>query len=122
MYCPKCGTQNNDESLKCGQCGEILKTGAVSSGNDTIATLIPYKNSKALIAYYLGVFSIIPCVGSPLGIAASVLGLQGLKYAKEHPEAKGKAHAWVGVILGGLFGLIYTVFIIITAVEMMMRK
>jgi phage FluMu protein Com len=30
---------------------------------EAVSTLIPYKNAKALIAYYLGVFSFIPCLG-----------------------------------------------------------
>lgn len=112
MYCPKCGAQNSDESLKCSECGKVLKTIAAPS-SDPIATLIPYKNAKALIAYYLAVFSLIPCLGSPLGIAAFVLGLQGLKEAQIHPEAKGKVHAWIGILGGGLFGLIYTVSILV---------
>jgi len=73
-----------------------------SPGGDATGGLIPYKNSSALIAYYLGVFSIIPCF--PLGLAAFFLGLKGLKYSKEHPETKGSAHAWIGIIAGGLFG------------------
>lgn len=113
MFCPKCGAENNDDSLKCGKCGKSLKTITASSGSDPISSIIPYKNSKALIAYYLGVFSIIPCVGAPLGIAAFFLGLGGLKEAKLHPETKGKVHAWIGVIVGGLFGFVYTVFILI---------
>ena len=73
----------------------------------TLGGLIPYKNSSALIAYYLGVFSIIPCLGIVLGLAGFVLGLKGLKFAKAHPEAKGKTHAWVGILMGGLFGFGY---------------
>jgi len=69
---------------------------------NTISTLIPYRNAPALIAYYLGVFSLIPCVGFFLGLAAVVLGIFGLKQASKHPEAKGKAHAWTGIILGTL--------------------
>ena len=61
----------------------------------------------ALVAYYLGVFSVIPCVGLPLGIAAVALGIMGLRRAAKHPESKGKVHAWVGIIVGGIFGLIY---------------
>lgn len=113
MFCPKCGAENNDNSLKCDKCGKPLKTVAASSSSDPIATIIPYKNAKALIAYYLGVFSLIPCVGSPLGIAAFFLGLAGLKEAKAHPEAKGKVHAWIGILAGGFFGLVYTVLIVI---------
>ena len=53
---------------------------------------------QALLAYYLGVFSLIPCIGIPLGIAALVLGIKGLKYAKLHPEAKGKGARWAKII------------------------
>ena len=67
-----------------------------------ISAVIPYKNPKALIAYYLAIFSLIPCLGIPLGIAALVLGILGLKAAKAHPQAHGQVHAWVGIILGSL--------------------
>lgn len=70
--------------------------------DNTISTLIPYRNAPALIAYYLGVFSLIPCVGFFLGFGAIILGIIGLKQAGKHPEAKGKVHAWVGIILGSL--------------------
>jgi hypothetical protein len=69
---------------------------------DATGGLIPYKNAKALTAYYLGVFSLIPCLGLILGPIAIVLGFLGLGYAKKHPEAKGQAHAIVGIVLGGL--------------------
>jgi len=75
--------------------------------DDPISTLIPYRNTPALISYYLGVFSIIPCLGLPLGIAALILGIRGLKLASQNPNAKGKAHAIVGIICGSVFGLIY---------------
>lgn len=84
--------------------------------DNTLGGLIPYKNSSALLAYYLGVFSLIPCVGIVLGIAAFVLGLRGLAFAKLHPEAKGKAHAWIGIIVGGLFGFGYLIALIVFVV------
>jgi len=69
--------------------------------------LIPTKNPCALIAYYLGVFSLIPCIGLLLAIPALILGIKGLSFYNQHPEAKGKAHALVGIIMGGLFTLIW---------------
>jgi hypothetical protein len=74
--------------------------------------LIPYKNSAALTAYYLGVFSLL--CGPFLGIPALMLGVRGLKHYHEHPEAKGKAHAWTGIILGGLttgLALLFVLFL-----------
>lgn len=71
-------------------------------GNEAVATIIPYRNPLALAAYYVGVFSLIPCVGLLLGPAAFFLGLSGLRAAKRHPEMKGKGHAIAGMVLGGL--------------------
>jgi hypothetical protein len=72
---------------------------------DATGGLIPYHNPKALIAYYLGVFSLIPCVGLLLGPPALVLGILGVKYRNKHPEASGLAHAIVGIVLGTLVTL-----------------
>jgi len=78
--------------------------------------LIPYKNPKALWAYYLGVFSLIPCFGIPLGVAALVLGIKGLKVSALQPERGGKAHAWIGIVLGGLCAAVYIVALVAVAI------
>lgn len=49
------------------------------------------------------------CSNCGTGIATVTLGIIGLKRAKRHPEAKGKVHAWVGIILGGIFAILYLV-------------
>lgn len=117
MICPSCGTQNDDNNFKCVPCGRVLHPAAPVRPqvpvDNTMGGLIPLKNSKALVAYYLGIFSLIPCIGAPLGIAAFVLGILGLRYAGEHPEAKGKVHAWIGILLGGLCGLGYTLLFVL---------
>jgi hypothetical protein len=83
---------------------------------DAVETLIPYKNPMGLMAYYCGVFALIPCVGLVLGPAAFILGILGIRYANKHPTAGGKGHAIAGIVLGtlvvlGHFGVI--VFIIV---------
>jgi len=95
---------------------ELDMTSAAGPGtpvptSDPIGTVIPYRNMPALISYYLAVFSSIPCLGIPLGLAAVVLGLIGLKRARERPEARGRVHAWVGIVFGALFGLGYLVLL-----------
>ena len=84
---------------------------------DATGGLIPYKNGLALASYYTGVFSLIPCLGLILGPVALVLGIMGLKYAKKNPTARGKAHAWVGIVLGMLnvFGYLACLILIIIA-------
>ena len=68
---------------------------------DGTGGLIPYKNSNALAAYYIGLFSLLPLAGLIMAPAAVVLGRKGLQYAREHPLSKGQTHAWVGIICGG---------------------
>ena len=72
------------------------------SASDAVSTIIPYKNARALLAYYLGVFSLIPCLGLLLGPAALVLGILGLRYVRANPTAKGTGHAIAGIIMGVL--------------------
>ncbi len=80
--------------------------------DEVVSTVVPYKNPPALAAYYLGLFSfigILPIFGLPgtfMGLAALFLGLKGLKNVKQHPEMKGTVHAWIGVLLGGFFGIL----------------
>ncbi len=86
--------------------------------DNTLGGLIPTKNSSALIAYYLGVFSIIPCLGIPMGLTALFLGIRGLQYVKQYPAVKGRTHAWVGIIAGGFFGIGYLVLTVIYLVAL----
>jgi Domain of unknown function (DUF4190) len=78
---------------------------------DVTGGLIPYKNPKALIAYYCGVFSLIPCVSIVLGPAALILGILGMRYQKQHPTAGGLGHAIAGVVLGSITTLASLAFV-----------
>jgi hypothetical protein len=85
---------------------------------DAVETFVPYKNGKALAAYYCGVFSLLPIIGMPLGIVAFVLGIMGLRAAKRDPRIRGKAHAWVGIIMGGICGFAWTALVVLSIVGM----
>jgi len=67
-----------------------------------LGVLIPTKNPKSLVAYYCGVFALIPCLGLVLGPIALIYGVLAVKFAKANPQAKGMVHAIVGVVLGAL--------------------
>jgi uncharacterized protein YqgC (DUF456 family) len=84
--------------------------------------LIPYNNKKALFAYYCGIFSLIPVLALVLGPAALILGIMGHSYVKAHPEAKGTAHAWIGIVMGGLTSLLNYGVIILIFVSAMTAK
>jgi DNA-directed RNA polymerase subunit RPC12/RpoP len=71
-----------------------------SSGDGGVSSVIPYNNGLALAAYYCGVFGLIPGLGLILGPTALILGILGWRYVRKHPEAKGTAHAIVGIVLG----------------------
>jgi hypothetical protein len=125
MYCPKCGTENHDNNYKCTRCEEILHASAppiVITSDDTLGGLMPSKNGPALASYYFGVFSVIPLLGIPLGITAFILGIKGLRKVREHPEVKGKVHAWVGIIAGGLFSLLYLILSLIPVLTVVLSR
>jgi hypothetical protein len=67
------GQAGADEAQIVG--GELYPS--YNDGGDGTGGLIPYKNPKALLAYYFGVFSLIPVLGIPLGITAFVLDHRG---------------------------------------------
>ena len=137
MKCPKCEQQF--EGSVCPNCevvaAEQVNPGQASNANpyaaptpvdqpyapqqynssqegDGTGGVIPYKNPKALIAYYLGIVSGLPLIGLPFGVAAFVLGIMGLKARKRNPVIKGSAHAWIGIGCGGLFSLLWAVLIL----------
>ena len=74
---------------------------------DATGGLIPYQNPFALVAYYLGVFSLIPFLGLVLAIPAIVFGILGLRHKRRQPQIKGTAHAWIGIVMGSLFTLLW---------------
>ena len=77
-----------------------------SSGHDVISTIIPVRNSAALIGYYMSVASLIPLVGLFLGPVAIVFGVKGLHAVKATPLVKGTVHAWVAIIMGSIVTLV----------------
>lgn len=65
-----------------------------------VASLVPFKNIRALIGYYCAIFGLVPIAGLLLGPVALLFGILGVKYAHSHPETKGLNHALFAVILG----------------------
>jgi hypothetical protein len=89
---------------------------------NAVEFFVPYKNGYAIAAYYLGIFSFIPGIGILLGIPAFILGLKGRKLAVQHPEARGKVHAWVGIIMGGVFGIGQLLLLVLIIVGVLVAR
>ncbi len=89
----------------------------VSEG-DATGGLIPYKNPQALIAYYLGLLSGLPLIGFPLGIAAFILGILGLRARRRNPLVKGSVHAWIGIGCGGIFAVFWGLLVVFLIIGM----
>ena len=68
--------------------------------SDATGGVIPYKNKCALIGYYMGIASLIPCIGPFFGIAAAILGIIGLINKSKNPAIRGSVHAIVAIVLG----------------------
>jgi hypothetical protein len=75
----------------------------VPSPTDFVGTMIPSGNKPALVAYYCGLFSLLPCIGIPLGIVAIVAGIRGIRLERRHPQVRGGLHAWFGLVAGAFF-------------------
>lgn len=88
-----------------------LRPALPAEKGDATGGIIPYKNPRALIAYYLGLFSLIPVLGLLLGAAAVPLGISGLRKRKKNPLIRGSVHAWIGIVFGGCSVLVHLVFI-----------
>ena len=77
------------------------------NAGDATGGVIPYKNVHALLAYYLGILGMIPCLGLFAAVPALVLGIMGLRNRNRNPAIKGSVHAWIGIVLGGIFTIVW---------------
>jgi F0F1-type ATP synthase membrane subunit c/vacuolar-type H+-ATPase subunit K len=115
MLCRSCRASNPPSAVRCRKCGQRLPRRPGSEEDDedddyddddeddvdeVVSSIVPYKNAQALVAYYCGIFGLIPGLGLILGPTAAVMGFLGARYARENPRAKGQGHAVAGIVLG----------------------
>lgn len=129
MECPYCRQTIAEKIAVCPHCQNPLQVESVNpysaptqtappvyhgsnQEGDATGGVIPYKNPKALIAYYCGIASGLPLIGLPLGIIAFVLGIKGLQDRKKNPAIKGSAHAWIGIGCGGVFAILWGLMVV----------
>ncbi len=107
---------NNPYASPRSTAAPLAMDGPPGSIDTVVDRLIPAKNGPALASYYLGLFSLLPCFGLPLGVAAVYLGIKGLRNVRANSEVRGGVHAWVGLIFGGLFGLLNLLLVMLFVV------
>jgi Na+/proline symporter len=73
-----------------------------------ITAVFPYKNGKALSAYYLGCFSFIIPV---LAIPAVIFGILGYRAYQQEPRLRGAAHAVIGMLAGLIAVLLWLLMV-----------
>jgi hypothetical protein len=89
MYCPKCGTQNPDDSQSCNACGAVLTPAPPEP-------ILPKTSGLAIASLVLGIMSIFTCLLT--AIPAIVLGIVGLvKINNSAGRLKGTGMAIAGI-------------------------
>ena len=110
-FCKNCGNEINDKAVICVKCGVPVQTKEVllDSDNAAMRILLPVgRSGLAIAAGYVGLLSLVPFVG----IIAILLGVFALRDIKAHPEKHGAGRAWFGIIMGGVFSLLYFILMI----------
>lgn len=114
MYCPKCGSKNDDNAFKCVSCSEIIQAVPVYQtkelGDDAgMRILLPVgRSGLAIAAGYLGLFSLI-IFPAPLALLFGILAVIDIK---KHPDKHGMGRAIFAIIMGAVFSIFLLVMII----------
>jgi len=96
----------------------VVPSSAAPAGDDAIASIVPFRNSSALVAYYLSIASLIPGLGAILGPIAILFGVKGLKFRRQNPAAHGTVHCWFAIILGGLVSLAHLTLVVLVVLSL----
>lgn len=89
---------------------------ALAPAENGLQFLVPTGRTSAssMAAGYMGIFGFF---FPPLGIAALVLGILGVRDLKRHPEKNGWGRAITGIVLGGLLTVGMLALIVLIAVQ-----
>ncbi len=106
MYCPKCGTENDDNAYRCVDCSEIIQVISARSAvrpiedDPGMRMLLPVGRSLlAIFAGYAGLFAVL-LFPAPIAL---ILGILAVIDIKKHPDKLGMGRAVFAIIMGAIF-------------------
>jgi ribosomal protein S27AE len=124
--CPKCGMQNDDNSVVCTQCGFLFSNEAAPEFSKPVVqqapvynqNAVPKNNGFAIASLVLGIVGVVACCyGLVPQVLAVIFGFIAKKKIKESNGAEqGENFAKIGTILGFVgfgIGLIVGIIVII---------
>ena len=105
MFCPHCGTANDDNNFRCVKCQKVIQpevqTIVTTELADSALTrmLLPVgRSGLAIAAGYAGLFALL-VVPAPIAL---VLGILAVRDIKKNPKKYGMGRAIFGLIMGAL--------------------
>lgn len=105
MFCPHCGTANDDNNFRCVKCQQVIQLQAQTVVTDDIESgaamrmLLPVgRSGLAIAAGYAGLFALL-IIPAPLAL---VLGILAVRDIRRNPKKHGMGRAVFGIVVGAL--------------------
>jgi predicted acyltransferase len=105
MFCPHCGTANDENNFRCTKCAQIIQPTAQAvvttdlGDSAAMRMLLPVgRSGLAIAAGYAGLFAVL-VVPAPLALLLGVLAVRDLR---KNPKKHGMGRAVFGIVMGAL--------------------